>query len=124
MAITRLPVIEHPRSLFFRPAPHAHGETQRRPVRRCVSIVTAKGCSRRESKFLRLRALTGAKHDLSALSDAGVRRAIERAIMKTRYTVALSMIAGAALGGAAIQGLQNNDDCRGEAVHTSPPLPP
>jgi hypothetical protein len=26
-------------------------------------------------------------------------------IMKTRYTVALSMIAGAALGGAAIQGL-------------------
>ena len=41
----------------------------------------------------------------SALSDAGVRRAIERAIMKTRYTVALSMIAGAALGGAAIQGL-------------------
>jgi hypothetical protein len=25
--------------------------------------------------------------------------------MKTRYTVALSMIAGAALGGAAIQGL-------------------
>src|SRR5262245_14626434 len=41
----------------------------------------------------------------SVLSDAGVRRAIERAIMKTRYTVALSMIAGAALGGAAIQGL-------------------
>ena len=28
-----------------------------------------------------------------------------RIIMKTRYTVVLSMIAGAALGGAAIQGL-------------------
>jgi uncharacterized protein (DUF1330 family) len=30
---------------------------------------------------------------------------LKGAIMKTRYTVALSMIAGAALGGAAIQGL-------------------
>src|SRR5260370_23066260 len=37
------------------------------------------------------------------LADA--RRAIGRNIMKTHYTVALSMVAGAALGATAIQGL-------------------
>ena|SRR6516165_6461914 len=37
--------------------------------------------------------------------DAGVRSDEWEDLMKTRYTVALSMIAGAALGGAAIQGL-------------------
>src|SRR5215468_7154579 len=47
---------------------------------------------------------TTAKHDLTPRT-AGVRRASGRVIMKTRYTVVLSMIAGAALGGAAIQGL-------------------
>ena len=39
------------------------------------------------------------------LPDAGVRSDEWEDIMKTRYTVVLSMIAGAALGGAAIQGL-------------------
>jgi uncharacterized protein (DUF1330 family) len=41
---------------------------------------------------------------ISRPPNAGVRQQVE-AIMKTWYTVALSMIAGAALGGAAIQGL-------------------
>ena len=36
----------------------ARAETRRRPVRRCVSIVIAKGYSRRESKFFRLRVIT------------------------------------------------------------------
>src|SRR5215467_8665383 len=48
---------------------------------------------------------TRAEHDFIP-PDAGVRQVIEwEDMMKTRYTVALSMIAGAALGGAAIQGL-------------------
>src|SRR6516162_1430839 len=47
------------------------------------------------------------KRSMISSSDAGVRRrAIGRdIIMKTRYTVALSMIAGVALGATAIQGL-------------------
>jgi uncharacterized protein (DUF1330 family) len=48
--------------------------------------------------------LTAAEHDFIP-PDAGVRSDEWEDIMKTRYTVALSMIAGAALGGAAIQGL-------------------
>src|SRR5215469_13666367 len=47
---------------------------------------------------------TTAKHDLTPRT-AGVWRANGRVIMKTRYTVVLSMIAGAAVGAAAIQGL-------------------
>src|SRR5262245_39587565 len=42
---------------------------------------------------------------ISKARDAGVLRAWEGLSMKTRYAVALSMIAGAAFGGAAIQGL-------------------
>ena len=42
---------------------------------------------------------------ISRPPDAGVRSDEWEDIMKTRYTVVLSMIAGAALGGAAIQGL-------------------
>jgi uncharacterized protein (DUF1330 family) len=48
--------------------------------------------------------LTAAEHDFIP-PDAGVRSDAWEDIMQTRYTVALSMIAGAALGGAAIQGL-------------------
>jgi uncharacterized protein (DUF1330 family) len=42
---------------------------------------------------------------ISSPPDAGVRSDEWEDIMKTRYTIVLSMIAGAALGGAAIQGL-------------------
>jgi uncharacterized protein (DUF1330 family) len=51
-----------------------------------------------------IAALTAAEHDFIP-PDAGVRSDEWEDTMKTRYTVALSMIAGAALGGAAIQGL-------------------
>jgi uncharacterized protein (DUF1330 family) len=63
----------------------------------------AKSYSRVFQKTLIAR-LSRAEQDFSA-PDVDVRRAVGRAIMKTRYTVILSMIAGAALGGAAIQGL-------------------
>src|SRR5262249_13451711 len=42
---------------------------------------------------------------ISSPPNTSVRQARWRGIMKTWYTVALSMVAGAALGGAAIQGL-------------------
>jgi len=37
--------------------------------------------------------------------DAGVRRVSGEGVMKTQYTVALSMLAGIGLGAVAVQGL-------------------
>src|SRR5215470_17619420 len=64
----------------------------------------ARGYSRGSQSFL-FAMPTRAEHDFIP-PDAGVRQVIGwEDMMKTRYTVALSLIAGAALGGAAIQGL-------------------
>jgi uncharacterized protein (DUF1330 family) len=57
-----------------------------------------------EGPILFVARLMRANEDESA-ADTGVFGGELEDIMRTRYTVALSMIAGAALGGAAIQGL-------------------
>ena len=70
-------------------------------IRNIMSI--ARDYSHASQSFLFAR-LTRAKHDFTP-PDAGFRWVSGRVFMKTRYTVALSMIVGAAPGGAAIQGL-------------------
>src|SRR6516165_1603277 len=67
---------------------------------RCNIMPIARDYSRASQSFLFAR-LTRAEHDFIPPDD-GVRLASGRVIMKTRYRVILSMIAGAALGGAAI----------------------
>jgi hypothetical protein len=62
----------------------------------------AKGYNRASQSFLFAR-LTRAEHDFIPRTWCSVDEWED--IMKTQYTVALSMIAGVALGGAAIQGL-------------------
>jgi uncharacterized protein (DUF1330 family) len=67
-----------------------------------VSI--AKNYSRASQPFLFAR-LTQATHDLKSAGRWCSASGEWEDIMKTRYTVVLSMIAGAAVGAAAIQGL-------------------
>jgi hypothetical protein len=83
-----------------RKSAHVRGNVGFQGVTGLVSIV--KGYSRVSQPFLIAR-LTRAKHDScpGRWCSAGE----WEDIMKTRYTVVLSMIAGAAVGAAAIQGL-------------------
>jgi len=67
-------------------------------------VPIAKGYSGASQSFLFAR-LTYAKHDLKSAGRWCSVSDDWEGIMKTRYAVALSLIAGAALGGAAIQGL-------------------
>jgi uncharacterized protein (DUF1330 family) len=61
---------------------------------------------------------------LSRAPDAGVRDATGRITMKTYYTVALSMLAGAALGAGAIQGLQAQGKAKAYTVSELETLDP
>src|SRR5262249_40656258 len=71
---------------------------------RCNIAPTAKGYSGASQSFLFAR-LTYAKHDLKSAGRWCSASDEWGDIMKTRYAVALSMIAGIAIGAAAIQGL-------------------